>query len=214
MAPGWKIGGILCILAGLALGVAAAFPHVTPEGSWGEQPTLTGRLLLGITAVLIMLIGGALLRVGTRRARLSPGTFLTRDEEQRVLAAIADFERRTSGEIRVHLARRAPRDILAAARRTFERIGMTATQERNGVMFFVAVASRRFAVLGDAGIDAVVPDDFWDGVVNRVRERFRAGDVAGGLVEGIRLAGEALAAHFPVAADDVNELPDEISREE
>jgi uncharacterized membrane protein len=196
------------------MGVLAFVPGIAPEGSWDDAPSLAPRAILTVVGLLFMLLGGLLLRRTLLGGRRDPGTFLRKDEEQRVLEAIAAFENRTSGEIRVHLARRASDDIMVDAARTFERLGMTATQDRNGVLFFIGVARRRFAVLGDSGIDAVVPDDFWDEVVDHVRERFRAQDFAGGLVEGIRMAGEALAAHFPVAADDVNELPDEISREE
>jgi uncharacterized membrane protein len=214
MAHGWRIGGILMLLVGLALGVLAALPAVAPEGSWADGPTLTGRVWLAIIGLVVMLVGGIMLRVAYRRAHDAPDTFLSSDEERRILEAIARFESRTSGEIRVHLAKRAGRDIMASARQTFEKLGMTQTELRNGVLFFVAVGERRFAVLGDEGIDRVVPDDFWDEVVEHVRERLRARDAAGGLIEGIRMAGEALAEHFPVAEDDVNELPDEISREE
>ncbi|MBP7148681.1 MAG: TPM domain-containing protein [Acidobacteria bacterium] len=135
------------------------------------------------------------------------------DEEERVLAAMREFERRTSGEIRVHLAARITRDIMEEARTAFEKLGMTATAERNGVLFFVAVAERRFAVLGDRGIHAQVAPDFWDGVAAAVAERFARGRFADGLCEGIALAGESLAALFPRRPDDRNELPDRISRE-
>src|SRR5262249_46490795 len=90
--------------------------------------------------------------------------------------------------------------------------GLTATRERNGVLFFVAVKERKFAVLGDTGIDQKVPHGFWDNVVAAVGERFRKGQFGEGLVEGIRMAGEQLAAHFPPRAAAVDQLPDRLSR--
>jgi uncharacterized membrane protein len=213
MAGGGLVIGILLILLGLVAGIYTAFPVIAPEGTWGREAVLGGRWWLGLVALLLMAGGTLVLRRDRRRGRGSPDTFLTPAEETKVLEAIAEFERRTSGEIRVHLAASAGADIMATARRVFEKLGMTATQERNGVLFFVAVEKHRFAVIGDAGIDQVVPDGFWDVVVDHVRERFRAQDVAGGLITGIHMAGKALAEHFPVAPDDVNELPDEISRE-
>ncbi len=205
------------VAAGAVGGVAAAVllwrALRGPEpGSWEIVPVLPG--LLALAAALAVLAAGLVLGLRARAAaRALPGTFLRPGEEERVLAAIREFEARTSGEIRVHLAERAGEDILAAAREAFERLGMTATAERNGVLFFVAVAERRFAVLGDRGIDEKVPEGFWDEVVARVRERFAEGRFADGLVEGIAMAGEQLAAFFPHRDDDVNELPDEISRE-
>ncbi|RMG43183.1 MAG: TPM domain-containing protein [Acidobacteria bacterium] len=129
------------------------------------------------------------------------------------MEAIAAAERRTSGEIRVHLAAGGEGEIMERAARTFEQLGMTATRERNGVLFYVDVPARRIAILGDAGIHERVPEGFWDEVLSRVRERFAEGRFGKGLAEGIALAGEALAEHFPHRPDDVNELPDQISRE-
>ncbi|MCA9751983.1 MAG: TPM domain-containing protein [Gemmatimonadetes bacterium] len=148
------------------------------------------------------------------RARLTPETFLSAGEEERVVAAIRSFEERTSGEIRVHLDHRAAGDLLAAAHARFGELGLERTRDRNGILFYVAVGQRRFAVVGDVGIDRATADDFWAGIVRAVEERFRAGDHVGGLALGIERAGAELATHFPHRTDDVNELSDEISRSE
>ena len=169
-------------------------------------------LLLGSTGLALGLLGLWLLRSALTAGRSTPATFITPEEEKRVLEAIASFESRTSGEIRVHLEDRVTGDLLEQARRTFEEIGMTRTAQRNGVLIFVAVASRRFAVLGDEGIDGRVEEGFWDACVERIRQRFAEDRYADGLVEGINIAGAALAQHFPIQDDDVNELPDGISR--
>ena len=133
-----------------------------------------------------------------------------------MVAAIGAAERRTSGEIRVHLEHRCPGgDPLARGRRVFERLGMTATEARNGVLIYVATGDRLFAVLGDRGIDEIVEDGFWDDVTAAMGERFRDDDFAGGLEEGILRISAKLAERFPYAgAADANELPDEISRED
>jgi uncharacterized membrane protein len=88
---------------------------------------------------------------------------------------------------------------------------MARTRDRNGVLFFVGVRDRRFAVIGDSGIHEAVPRDFWAGVVARVEARFAEGRHADGLIDGIRMAGAALAEYFPPRPDDVNELPDTLS---
>jgi len=202
--------GILLAVGGVVRGVRLWL--MPPDDGWvagSETPPW-----LWASAGLVLLAGGVLLYLRRMAAtRSTPATFLTPEEEQAVVAAIAAAERRTSGEIRVHLAAGAGEEIMKAAAETFERLGMTATRERNGVLFFVDVAARRIAILGDAGIDRRVPDGFWDGVLDRVRKRFAEGRFGEGLAEGIALAGEALAEHFPYRSDDVNELPDQISRD-
>jgi uncharacterized membrane protein len=133
-------------------------------------------------------------------------------QEERILTAIRDAEAQTSGEIRVHLQAHADGDIMAAARSRFEALGMTATAARNGVLIFVGIDDRRFAILGDRGIDEKVPPGFWDAAAAAMGERFRQGDLAEGVAAGVAEAGNALAQWFPRTKDDVNELSDEISR--
>jgi uncharacterized membrane protein len=131
--------------------------------------------------------------------------------QNRIAAAIQDAERDTSGEIRVHIQNRVKGDIFAAAKARFEEMGMTATELRNGVLFYIALKDRQFSVLGDQGINERVPDDFWESTVAAMREHFAQGDLVAGLEAGIRQAGEALKEFFPYQSDDVNELSDEIS---
>lgn len=148
---------------------------------------------------------------GTRR---KPSEFLTEEQSRAVVAAIAAAERRTSGEIRVHLEAGCPGgDPYLRGKDLFEDLGMTGTAERNGVLLYLACADRLFAVLGDRGIHERVEEDFWDAVASRMSSRFREEDFAGGLIDAIREIGERLSRHFPYAGDeaDVNELSDEIS---
>lgn len=142
---------------------------------------------------------------------LSRRQFLRNIDLPRVEEALRAAERRTSGEIRVSLAPLFWGNVQRAAENAFERLGMTATRERNGVLLFVVPSRRRFAVLGDAGIHAKVGQDFWERVARVLGEHFRTGDFTGGLVAGIHEIGEQLATHFPYQGElDVNELPDEI----
>ena len=82
---------------------------------------------------------------------------------------------------------------------------------RNGVLFYLAVDDHKFAILGDAGINSLTPEDFWDQIRDKVLEEFREGRFVSGLETGIRMAGEKLKAYFPYQEGDINELPDEIS---
>ena len=137
--------------------------------------------------------------------------FFSSPEQTEILNAIREAENNTSGEIRVHLERSVEGDVLDRAAYIFKKLGMHKTKQRNGVLFYLAVNSRKFAVIGDAGINQVVPEGFWDQVLERIRLRFSENLYGQGLAEGIRMAGEHLKTHFPHLKGDVNELSDEIS---
>jgi uncharacterized membrane protein len=124
--------------------------------------------------------------------------------------AIAAAELQTSGQIRVSLAPHFWGDVRRTAERAFERMGMTDTPHRNAVLFFVVPGRRRFAVLGDAGIHEKVGQEFWEHVTAAVSERFREGDLTGGLVHGIQEVGKQLARHFPHDPDSGPGLPDAV----
>lgn len=131
-------------------------------------------------------------------------------DHPRVVAAIQAAELRTSGEIRVLLAKHKAPDPVAAATKHFERLGMTNTQARNGVLIFLAPRSRTFAVIGDTGVHEKCGPAFWTELAAAMETHFKGGDFTAGLVHGIERAGDLLATHFPRQPDDKNELPDEI----
>lgn len=138
--------------------------------------------------------------------------FLEKLDQQRVVAAIQQAEARTSGEIRVHVQPKAyGGDIRTVAERTFERLGMTKTALRSGVLLFIATEEQRFVILGDKGINEKVPAGFWDQIAAKLTIRFANGELTDGIVEAIVAAGEQLAQYFPRAADDVNELTNDLS---
>jgi uncharacterized membrane protein len=145
---------------------------------------------------------------------MKPDSFLSRLDHDRIVAAIRAVEDRSRGEVRVHVARKAIDDPQRAAEVLFEKLGMHATGERNGVLLFVAPASQRFAVVGDKGIHEKMGPDFWKDVAAAMEEDFRQGRFTDGIVKGVAKAGDALATHFPrTGRPDVNELPDEVSED-
>jgi len=137
--------------------------------------------------------------------------FFSQAEKEEIKGAVQKAELSTSGEIRVHIDNRCKGEVLDRAAWWFEKLEMHKTDLRNGVLFYLAVKDRKFAILGDAGINAVTPEDFWDQIKETMRGYFSEGTFASGLREGILMAGEALKAHFPYLEDDVNELSDDIS---
>jgi uncharacterized membrane protein len=137
---------------------------------------------------------------------------ITEEQEKEIIDAIAQAEANTSGEIRVHIENNCPHDSLDRAVEVFAALHMHQTKERNGVLFYVALKSHKFAVIGDAGINAVVPDNFWDETKSLVLAEFKNGNFSAGLVKGIIMAGEQLRTFFPFDPDtDTNELQNDIS---
>jgi uncharacterized membrane protein len=136
---------------------------------------------------------------------------LSEPNEARVIAAIRAAEAKTSGEIRVHVERRCAGTALETAGRWYRQLGMDATKESNGILFYVAVDDRVFAIVGGSGIHAKVGSGFWDALRDAMREDFVKGNPAAGLTRAIGEAGLRLAEHFPRRPDDANELSDEIS---
>jgi len=130
---------------------------------------------------------------------------------EKIRGAISAAEKKTSGEIRVSVAPYFWGRVRPVAERAFRRLGMANTRERNGILFFIVPARRRFVVLGDEGVHAKVGQDFWDKIAGAMADRFHEGEFSDGVVSGIEAAAEGLTAHFPYdAATDVNELPDAI----
>lgn len=132
-------------------------------------------------------------------------------EKIQIVNAIKKAEKNTSGEVRVHIDNRCKGDVLDRAVDVFAMLKMHKTDLRNGVLFYLAIKDHKFAILGDAGINAVVPANFWESIKDAMVEHFAQGAFAEGLVTGITMAGEKLQEHFPYQKDDVNELPDDIS---
>jgi len=142
---------------------------------------------------------------------MKPSEFFTKEQKDDITRSVQNAEHNTSGEIRVHMEGHCKGDVLDRAAYIFEKLEMHKTELRNGVLFYLAVEDRKFAILGDAGINAVTPEDFWDSIKEKMLEHFKKDEFAAGLVTGITLAGEKLKEHFPYQQDDVNELSDEIS---
>jgi uncharacterized membrane protein len=137
--------------------------------------------------------------------------YFSKQEQLDIESAVKEAELNTSGEIRVHVEEKLAGDPLDRAAYIFEKLNMHRTSLRNGVLFYLAMESHKFGILGDAGINAKVPENFWDNIREKMQESFAFGNYTQGLITGIILAGEQLKKHFPFQKDDINELSDKIS---
>ncbi|NLN33343.1 MAG: TPM domain-containing protein [Flavobacteriaceae bacterium] len=136
---------------------------------------------------------------------------LSKKQEKKIIQAIQLAEQNTSGEIRVHIDAEPNGNHLDIAAEVFMALKMDQTRDRNGVLFHVSPKDHNFTVIGDIGITAVVPDDFWEEIKEAVIKKFKKENYVKGLIKGIEMAGTALQKYFPYKDDDKNELPDEIS---
>lgn len=142
---------------------------------------------------------------------MKPSEFFTKEQKKQITEAIKEAELNTSGEIRLHVEKRCKIDVMDRAAYIFDKLNMQKTEKRNGVLFYLSLEDRKFAILGDAGINAVTPGNFWDEIKDTILEHFKENKYTEGLVKGIKMAGDALKEYFPYQSDDVNELSNEIS---
>ena len=142
---------------------------------------------------------------------MKASTFFTREQQEAIVRAIGEAEHATSGEIRVHIETSCKADVLDEAAWLFRKVGMQKTVDRNGVLIYLAINDRKFAIIGDTGINSVVPLGFWDEIRDHMKQRFSENHFTEGLTEGIIMAGQQLKEHFPRTRDDVNEITDTIS---
>jgi uncharacterized membrane protein len=141
---------------------------------------------------------------------VKPNEFLNQLEGDRIVAAIREAERKTSGEIRVFVTHKKIENAVPAAQEAFTRLGMTKTRERNGVLIFIAPRARQFAVIGDEAVHRRCGEDFWRQLAKEMSSRFKIAHFTDGIVHVVQKAGALLAEHFPRRDDDRNELSDRV----
>ena len=142
---------------------------------------------------------------------MNPAKFFTDEQKKQIVEAIKEAENETSGEIRLHIESKCKGDPLKRAIQVFKKLKMHRTALRNGVIIYLAIDDRKFAIWGDKGINEKVPENFWQDVKDVMAEYFKKNEHTAGLVKGISMIGEKLKAYFPHQKDDVNELSDDIS---
>jgi len=137
-------------------------------------------------------------------------TLFNEQEQELIADTIAEAEKLTSGEIRIAIDKHCHGEALDVAASYFHKLGMDKTIEHNGVLIYLAYEDHKYAIIGDRGINKVVPPDFWETTKVAMRAHFSGGNIAEGLIAGIKLVAEKLAVFFPSDKDDINELPNDI----
>lgn len=132
------------------------------------------------------------------------------EQQSEIIKTIKEAEQSTSGEIRLYVEDVCKEDVLDRASFLFEKLQMHKTSLRNGVLFYLAIKDHKFAIIGDAGINKVVPPNFWDKIKEEMLTHFKNKAFSNGLKKGIKMAGETLKHNFPYHRTDKNELSDDI----
>ena len=137
---------------------------------------------------------------------------LSEEQKKIVVEAIKTAEKNTSGEVKVHIEHHCPdTNVMDRAKEVFGILELHKTELSNSVLFYLAITDKKFAILGDKGIDSVVPTDFWESTRDSLKSHFSKNNIAEGLAEGILMAGQQLKKYFPYQSDDINEISDDIS---
>jgi uncharacterized membrane protein len=168
---------------------------------------------VAVDSVVLVVEAAALAGAAPARGgdRMRTKQFLSKLEHDQIVAAIRAAESKTSGEIRVYIQRgKLNTDPLVSAQKKFHRLRMHKTSERNAVLIFIAPRAHKFAVVGDKAIHEKCGEQFWQQVVDGMREYFQKEKFSRAIVEGIEEVGKLLSTHFPRTPDSSNELPDEI----
>ena len=138
--------------------------------------------------------------------------FITPEDEKEIVEAIKEAELNTSGEIRLHIEHTCSGDRFDHALEIFQKLEMHKTELSNGVLIYVSIDDHQMVILGDKGINDVVPKDFWESTKDEIISEFKKGRYKQGLINGVLEAGKQLKQHFPYQSDDTNELDNEISK--
>jgi len=134
-------------------------------------------------------------------------------DEKKIVAAIADAERTTSGEIRFNPAHKGVKDVPVAARECFRNLEMERTRHRDGVPIYFAPGARRFAVWGDVGLHERCGDRHWQDITAHITPVLENSRYTDATLEMIRRVGESLSFHFPREADEADDLPNSVRHE-
>lgn len=137
--------------------------------------------------------------------------FFTKDELNKIVGSIEQAELETSGEIRFHLESRCKGDVLKRAVQVFKNLHMHKTELHNGTLLYLATVDKKFAIVGDKGINEKVPDNFWEDVKDEMSEKFKNNEFVTGISNAVLKIGEKLKEFFPYQSDDINELSDDVS---
>jgi len=138
--------------------------------------------------------------------------YFSKEEKEKIRAAIEEAEEKTTGEIRVFVEHFCKHhDAIDRAREVFHSLKMNETINKNAILLYLALQHKRLAIYADEGIYKKVDKGFWEEALHKMQEHFKHENYAAGILDVIQIIGEALAEHFPANGETMkNNLPDEL----
>ncbi len=88
----------------------------------------------------------------------------------------------------------------------FHELNIKDTKGATGILIFVSLMEHQAVVLGDEAIAKKLKPEVWQEVVERLISGIKKKDMAEGFCEAIAMSADMLSEHFPIQADDTNEL--------
>jgi len=142
--------------------------------------------------------------------------YFTKNDLKKIAKACGHAEKLTAGEVRVSIFSKRPRKLKKLALEElaldeFYHLGMDKTRDKTGILLLIILAERKFHILADTGINAKVEQQTWDELAGKLSGSFKNGNYLDGVTESVLRMGAILAKHFPIKADDTNELSNEVS---
>lgn len=119
-------------------------------------------------------------------------------EQKAIVEAVRIAELNTTSELKVHVESHCrAADPYSRAVQLLTELGLHLTEARNGVLIYVALHDRRFAIVGDSGIGEGAHFELWKESNRRMSIAFRRGAFGEGIIEALRELGGRLAKRFP-----------------
>ncbi len=135
----------------------------------------------------------------------------SKTEEEQIISAIKAAEHSTSGEIRFYVESKCDGDAYERGVAIFHHLQLHEKNHRNGVLIYLAVKDKKFAIVGDEGIHTKVTDVFWEDVRSKMLDIFKTGNLVAGVCEGIKLVGEKMKESFPIDPNNTKGYTDKIN---
>lgn len=105
---------------------------------------------------------------------------------------------------------RIEEEVEQRAIQAFYEKGLYKTRDNTGVLFFISLLEHKVWILADKGIYSKIPQETLNTYALDVAIGIKEKKAAQALCQEISKVGKILAEHFPVRADDTNELPDQV----
>jgi len=142
---------------------------------------------------------------------MSVSTFFSKEEQTAIIDTIKETEKKTSIEIRIHIESSCKENIFDHAAYVFKKLKMHKTKQRTGILLYLALQDKKYAILGDIGVNQYVNNTFWEILCNDLKKDFENENFSEGIIKSIIRCGKELELHLPVGKDDIDELPNTVN---